>query len=71
MKTVEQMQDDILRATKWDGGYPKAVALLGGVVCLVRSAEQEAAMRRADLHVLFCALALAVTLLPVVLYHFS
>jgi len=70
LEIIEQMQDGILRSDRWGGGHPKAVALLGGVVCMVHSAEHESAVRRAERWVWLCALVFAV-ILPIALYHFS
>lgn len=70
MEIMGPMQDDILRAAKWDGGYPKAVPLFGGGLCFVHSAAHEAAVRRANRRVLLCFVALA-AMLGIFLFYLS
>lgn len=40
MKSMKQMQDEMLSAAKWDGGYPRAVCMFPGIVALAYDEAQ-------------------------------
>lgn len=46
MRTMAEMQADILRRARFDGGYPKVIHMGMGTICLARSKEHEARIRR-------------------------
>jgi hypothetical protein len=46
MKSMHQLQSELLSKARWDGGYPKAVHMGMGTIALANSAEEEREMRR-------------------------
>ena len=36
MKSMEQMQNEILRKARWDGGWPRAVHMGMGIIALAK-----------------------------------
>jgi hypothetical protein len=40
MKSIEQMQMDVLRKARWDGGYPRAVYIFPSGVKLAHTPEE-------------------------------
>lgn len=40
MKSMEQMQSEMLAQARWDGGYPRAVCLFPGIVALAHDEKQ-------------------------------
>ena len=50
MKSMRQMQNELLSKCKFDGSYPKPVVLFPGVIDLARNeAEHKALMRQVEI----------------------
>jgi hypothetical protein len=46
MKTMQQMQSEIISKARWDGGYPKAMHMGLGVIALARDEQHERELRK-------------------------
>ncbi len=62
MKSVKQMQDEMIAKARWDGGFPRAVCLFPGIVALAHTEEEYRRLRTQDARAFLwalCILALA------------
>lgn len=46
MKSLKQMQCEILERARWDGGYPRAVVMGMGCIALAYTPEEFASMNK-------------------------
>lgn len=60
MKTMTQMQAELLEKATWDGSYPKAVHMIPGIIVLARNAEHEERLMRSNLRGLIIGITFAV-----------
>ncbi len=56
MKSMKQMQDEMIAKARWDGGYPRAVCLFPGIVALAHSEEEYQRLRTQDARAFLWAL---------------
>jgi hypothetical protein len=46
MQTMEQMQNEMLKKARWDGGYPKAIHVGLGIIALAHNEDDEKRLRK-------------------------
>lgn len=73
MKTMKQMQDEMLKKARFDGGYPKPVIMPIGVIALAKNEEQYQKLQQISYRAhMVMAVGLVLTfVIPLVLILFS
>jgi len=49
VKSMEQMQSEMLSHARWDGGYPRPVCMFPGIVALAYDEKQWKELNRANM----------------------
>lgn len=62
MKSMAQMQAEMLARARWDGGYPKAVHMFPGLIAMAHSEEEERRLRRSNVRILLTAIPAGIAL---------
>ncbi len=52
MQSMNQMQEKMLKQARWDGGWPRAVYMIPGLVALARNEEELQNLQRQNLSVM-------------------
>jgi len=69
MKSMKQIQSEMLAKARWDGGYPKAIACLPGIIRLAYSKEEEDEIRKDELFAICFSLILIVGFIGYVAFN--
>ena len=66
MKSMEQIQRELLAKARWDGGWPRAVHVGLGCVALAHSQEEYDRIKRGDRIAWCVSLAIALAAIPLI-----